>query len=391
MARKHQRRIRELSETPRTDSGPRYIAGEDEVGPILSSWAFALMSFLAFLAVVAGAVVFGTENIEASLQTGTLRYLQSTGFDQVDVSVNGRNVTLSGLVPDDTAIEGLPAAVSELNGVRAVDSELDITTPEVVAGPVAADPLVITWVGDDVTVSGTVSTDDIRTFIVDELDNRFATVTADELVVRDGVGDETEWIGDVVVAAERTAAETSEGQVVVNPDESLVTVAAELPDRQQRADLRTETEDLLAGGGLRFISGLTFEDAPPPPPPEVVEEVQGRLDDLIEGKVVEFELNSAELTPVGEELLDEIVDALAQFPEVGVEIGGHADSQGDDADNLALSERRARSVKVYLVDRGIDGDRLAVVGYGETRPIADNSTAEGRARNRRIEFTALED
>lgn len=391
MARKHQRRIRELSEKPRTDRGPRYIAGEDDVGPILSRAAFALMSLLAFLAVVAGAVVFGTENIEDSLQDQTLRYLQSTGFDQVDVAVDGRNVTLTGLVPDDTAMEGLPLAVGEIEGVRTVESALDITTPEVVAGPVASDPLVLTWVDGDVAVSGTVSSEEIRSFIVDELDSRFDEVDADELVVLDGVGDETDWVGDVVAVADRTSRVATDGQVVVNPDESLITVAAELPDRQQRADFRTQTEDLLAGGDLRFVSGLTFEDAPPPPPPEVVEEVQGRLDDLIEGKVVEFELNSDELTEDGRELLDGIVDALSQFPDVGVEIGGHADAQGDDADNLELSERRARSVKVYLVDKGIEGGRLAVVGYGETRPIADNSTAEGRARNRRIEFTALED
>jgi len=119
--------------------------------------------------------------------------------------------------------------------------------------------------------------------------------------------------------------------------------------------------------------------------------LQENLDDLIEGKVVEFELNSDVLTPKGIALLDEILVALEKFPNVPIEISGHADSQGDAAANLDLSKRRAQTVLDYLVAHGEDTNRFAVVGYGETRPIADNSTAEGRARNRRIEFKALEE
>jgi OOP family OmpA-OmpF porin len=69
-----------------------------------------------------------------------------------------------------------------------------------------------------------------------------------------------------------------------------------------------------------------------------------------------------------------------------LEIGGHTDDIGDDAENLALSERRAMAVLLALIDRGVMADAMAAVGYGESRPVADNGTAEGRARNRRISF-----
>ena len=133
---------------------------------------------------------------------------------------------------------------------------------------------------------------------------------------------------------------------------------------------------------------LSIPDAPDFTPEQVVE-LQENIDDLIEGKVVEFELNSDVLTPVGRALLDEILDALELFPFVPIEIGGHTDSQGDDAENLDLSERRAQTAFDYLVVNGQDPERFVVVGYGEDVPIASNGTADGRARNRRIEFKAL--
>ncbi|MEZ4368853.1 MAG: OmpA family protein, partial [Kofleriaceae bacterium] len=73
-------------------------------------------------------------------------------------------------------------------------------------------------------------------------------------------------------------------------------------------------------------------------------------------------------------------------PKIAVRIEGHTDSQGKDADNLRLSQRRADAVRDYLIGKGIDGDRMVAKGYGETIPIADNRTKGGREINRRVEF-----
>jgi outer membrane protein OmpA-like peptidoglycan-associated protein len=74
-----------------------------------------------------------------------------------------------------------------------------------------------------------------------------------------------------------------------------------------------------------------------------------------------------------------------------VQISGHTDDNGTDEHNLDLSRRRAEAVLDYLVAHGEDPERFVVIGYGESRPVADNGTPEGEARNRRIEFTALEE
>ncbi|MFQ5699917.1 MAG: OmpA family protein, partial [Myxococcota bacterium] len=102
-----------------------------------------------------------------------------------------------------------------------------------------------------------------------------------------------------------------------------------------------------------------------------------------------FNFDQAEIRPVSRVVLDAAIDALRRYPNLRVEVAGHTDSTGDATYNQALSERRARAVADYLVSKGIAASRLRVAGYGEGRPIADNSTRGGRAQNRRTELNIL--
>ncbi|MFT2536497.1 OmpA family protein, partial [Escherichia coli] len=79
-----------------------------------------------------------------------------------------------------------------------------------------------------------------------------------------------------------------------------------------------------------------------------------------------------------------VAAGLASQPKLTVQIDGHTDSVGSAAYNLALSKKRAESVRAYLVSKGIDASRLAAEGYGKTKPIASNDTEAGRAENRRV-------
>jgi OOP family OmpA-OmpF porin len=103
-------------------------------------------------------------------------------------------------------------------------------------------------------------------------------------------------------------------------------------------------------------------------------------------QTVFFDTNKATIKPVSFALLDDVAAALRDNPRIAVEVGGHTDSQGDDAFNKKLSQRRAESVRTYLTRKGVDGSRMVPRGYGEDVPIADNRTADGRAQNRRVEF-----
>ena len=105
---------------------------------------------------------------------------------------------------------------------------------------------------------------------------------------------------------------------------------------------------------------------------------------------VNFEYDKDRLTSEAVEILDGVIDALLKAGQVKVEVGGHTDWMGDEGYNLALSQRRARSVVRYLSAGGVDADRMTSVGSGETKPIADNETEAGRELNRRVELTVIE-
>jgi outer membrane protein OmpA-like peptidoglycan-associated protein len=84
--------------------------------------------------------------------------------------------------------------------------------------------------------------------------------------------------------------------------------------------------------------------------------------------------------------LDEVAKVMAENPGTNLVVEGHTDNTGDDAFNMKLSESRAAAVKAYLVKKGVDESRLTSAGYGETQPVADNKTAAGRQKNRRVEM-----
>ena len=99
-----------------------------------------------------------------------------------------------------------------------------------------------------------------------------------------------------------------------------------------------------------------------------------------------FAVDKADLTPASLGVLQKIASTLKPFPTVALEISAHTDAQGSDAYNLALSERRAQSVVNNLNGQGVKN--LSAKGYGESKPVADNKTADGRAKNRRVEMAA---
>ncbi|TWI69210.1 OOP family OmpA-OmpF porin [Pseudoduganella lurida] len=113
---------------------------------------------------------------------------------------------------------------------------------------------------------------------------------------------------------------------------------------------------------------------------------QAVLDSTLANRTIEFESGQATLTPAGRAILDEMVAAMLKLKGRKVEIIGHTDSAGLRASNVSLSQARAATVKTYLASHGIAEDLLTASGQGPDRPVASNDNAEGRARNRRIEF-----
>jgi OOP family OmpA-OmpF porin len=106
---------------------------------------------------------------------------------------------------------------------------------------------------------------------------------------------------------------------------------------------------------------------------------------LAKGKI-RFEPKRADIDPDSAGILDHLIETALRCPTSNIEVAGHTDSDGEDAFNQALSEKRAQAVIDYLVKAGLPADRFTAVGYGSTQPVAGNDTDDGKAQNRRIEF-----
>jgi len=125
-----------------------------------------------------------------------------------------------------------------------------------------------------------------------------------------------------------------------------------------------------------------------PPPAPVVEEVVVVQEETIVIRDVHFQFDKATLTSSDKQVLDKIATRLkAEAPTAQLTVTGHTDSVGSDTYNQKLSDKRAHSVVEYLIDQGVPRSNfVSVVGAGESQPVADNKTADGRAQNRRTEI-----
>jgi OOP family OmpA-OmpF porin len=165
---------------------------------------------------------------------------------------------------------------------------------------------------------------------------------------------------------------------------------------------------LVVGGvaGWALCKVLAKEEEPPapkpepaPPPPAPAPEpapppAPDPCDQTIRLRGVNFDFDESAIRPDAAVVLDEaavlLADTLRECPSRSVVVEGHTDWTGPEAYNQGLSERRAASVKDYLVRKGVPASELKTVGYGESRPIATNETREGRAMNRRVDLRMVE-
>ncbi len=151
------------------------------------------------------------------------------------------------------------------------------------------------------------------------------------------------------------------------------------PELDNDGDGYLDTEDGCTNAPETFNSYLDRDGCPDQIPDDLAE-FAGAI------PAIQFKVDSSILLSKSKPVLDKAARVLNKYPDLGVEIQGHASSEGNDEYNLRLSQERTEVVREYLISRGVDPDRLRARGYGETQPVATNDTEEGRTQNRRVEF-----
>jgi OOP family OmpA-OmpF porin len=227
-----------------------------------------------------------------------------------------------------------------------------------------------------VVVSGTVADEATRAALLDRLRIVYgASRVVDQLTVGT-VAAPANWNDYVSRLINPNLKLVSRGQLKV--EGSNVSLRGDVANEEQRQRIAGDIAASL-NGTYTVNNGL-----------RVAVSEQGVLDAALANRIIEFESGKATLTESGMAVLDQMSAAMQKLRGVKVEVIGHTDNAGSRAGNLSLSQARAEAVKTYIVGKGIAADTIAVSGEGPDRPVADNRTPEGKARNRRIEFKVIQ-
>lgn len=262
---------------------------------------------------------------------------------------------------------------------RALTALLAATVPMVTPAQTAGAPGVSTAAAapGKVVVAGTVPDEATRAAILARARDTFgADRVVDQLGVASGLGTPPGWAQHVGRLIGADLKRVGQGQLRI--EGTVIELAGQVASDEQRQTLvkglaaRIENPAYVVRDGLRVGASA-----------------QATLDKALANRIVEFEPGSATLTLAGQRVLDDLIPLLQTMGGRRFDVVGHTDSDGPREANLQLSQARADSVKAYLVQRGLPAASIQTAGAGPDRPVADNRSAEGRARNRRIEFRVL--
>ena len=308
-------------------------------------------------------------------------------------------LTISGTLEDgnETHVELFKSLEERLEtaDLGAIKAELKIAEPKPSvseaakedASQGARDGLLISRTAEGVEISGTVPSEEIKNLVVDQATRKFGrSAVKENLIIQEGIK-----IAGLGYDDFKTIALTSL-QAVSRLEEGVADLNAEglsLKGGAYYDAAMTRVKESLSGI-LPEGFGLNAELSVAAPGEAVDGHVcQTLLQGALSNNTILFESGKATISTDSFGLLDGLIFTARRCPESRIEIAGHTDSDGDDATNQKLSERRAGAVVAYLTEAGLAEDRLEPKGYGESNPVESNDTAEGKAKNRRIEFVIL--
>jgi len=243
------------------------------------------------------------------------------------------------------------------------------------AGTVHAQPATParTPLAEPVVVSGTVPDEATRQAILARVRSLYG---AERVIDQLGVGAlvaPPNWSKHIDEVLHTDLRQVHRGQLTVEGND--VELLGDIANEAQRQQVVSAMAQRLNNPTYVIRNGLQVSSA-----------AQDQLDAALAKRTIEFESGAARLTSAGQAALDELMPVLSRHASRQMQVIGHTDASGDRQSNIVLSQARADAVRDYLVARGVASARIDALGAGPDRPVADNTTPEGRARNRRIEL-----
>ena len=337
---------------------------------------------LGLVALLAAAIFWTIPGIEDDLTTRAEQELSAAGIEGVAVEFDGRDGRLEGAVSEAAVDE-----VDSLDGVRSIQAEPTTTTtipPTTTTLPPVPANVSVTLDGTVVNLTGTVESEEARAAILGQVGTTGFDVE-DNLVVDTALaGSDAEAIAPLVGPI--LSGTTGGGELTLNDGTLQVSGEAKDPVEAEliEAALAQVSESDVAVEDMTTVLILSEN--------EQIDAAEKEIDEIFElareilGKNPSFDTSNGELNPEETFVLDQVIVAFRRYPLPWADVIGHTDSVGSTASNQDLSEIRAMTVTDYLIAGGVDSVRLAPEGRGEEDPAGDNTTEEGRAENRRVDF-----
>src|SRR5437764_9699661 len=287
------------------------------------------------------------------------------------VTISDNKVSLSGMARDLGGREAIAAALKNLPEGFSVAAN-DIKAPPYIF-QAYKDPVAVT-----LTLTGYVPDNNVHAALVAAAGRKFfSEKVVDNLKASIGA---PAGFAAAVVPALGAPSRLSTGTLVVSDREVKLSGDAlyEAAATQIRAGLGKDFPQ-----AFQFKPEISVKPAAAPVDAPVCQQL---FADLLGKARIRFESGKADIATDSAGLLDRLIETAMRCPTVNIEIAGHTDTDGEEAVNQTLSEKRAQAVTDYLVKAGLPANRFLPVGYGSTQPIAGNDTDEGKAQNRRIDF-----
>lgn len=284
---------------------------------------------------------------------------------------NKTSLILFKIIAKRSVASGLVLGLTSFANADLPSTAIAIKPPVISNQPVSP---VVHAVTAPVVASGTVSDDATKQALLGRLRELYGDRVVDQLKVGN-VRTPPQWSKILLSSIQPNLKEVTQGRLDISG--ANITLHGNVTSDVTRTQLETQ---LSQGLPTAYTVNNKLD---------VVAPEQAVVDKALANRIVEFQSGSAVLTPVGQNILNEIAVALSKVGGRSVRIIGHTDDQGIPATNLTLSLARANAVKTYLTQKGLHAESMTTQGLGSTKPIADNATDEGRRRNRRIEFDVL--
>ncbi len=349
---------------------------------------------------------FGRANIEEDMSTyvgsATPTWLDGAIalIDQMDdienpgLKITQNNAIITGLVSSETLGNTKKAQAEKLLGrylevsteLGLIKSSSKLPAPDLKPNrTINKRPasLKINSFNDGITLTGTVSSKREADTIRSRLNSIFDTGISDQLTIDDSVA-KSDWLNEALTITDNVR---SINDFTVSINSGQLMLSGNVNDRLLGRTVANAAAD-ITGKKLNVVNNFTVRDSQPlalSGEELLAQELQKELASL-NTKAIVFTSGQTTLTAEATQVLDQVARTINSYKGQVIEIAGHTDSTGDTLTNLELSKKRAIAVRDYLITKQVPSSRLRPIGYGETKPVADNETREGQTANRRIEF-----